>query len=46
MANASVEQGQGSPATIRNSEDGAAVGWILGLLGAASKLREPRNRHT
>ena len=21
------------------------IGWILGLLGAASKLREPRNRH-
>lgn len=21
------------------------IGWILGLMGAASKLREPRNRH-
>ena len=21
------------------------IGWILGLIGAASKLREPRNRH-
>ena len=21
------------------------IGWILGLLGAASKIREPRNRH-